>query len=162
MPQPPRKRPAPAPPTNRFRDRFKTSMAEPETSSSKIRSFTADHAAPAHPRVLEATFGNPRDSIEPGYGADTYTKQAERLFKATFGVEAEVFFVAGGGTAANSLALASLVRSTDSIICTQDAHLTTNEGGSAEFYTRAHLLALPSFQAKLHPDQVARELYRRG
>ena len=48
--------------------------------------------------------------------------------------DCEVFFVFNG-TAANSLALASLCQSYHSIICSTTAHVETDECGAPEFFS---------------------------
>jgi threonine aldolase len=133
--------------------------SQPQPTASLL-AFSADHAAPAHPRVIEATFFTSSVGYEPGYGGDTYTKQAEAIFQATFGAQAKAYIVTGGGTAANALALQAMMRPFDAIICAQDAHMNTHEAGAAEFFTRAHLLAVPTRDGKLRADQLAAELYR--
>lgn len=128
----------------------------------RIIAFSADHAAPAHPQVIEATFFKGSGKYEPGYGGDRYTRQVEELFTATFGAQAKAYLVAGGGTAANALALQAITHPFEAILCVQEAHLNTYEAGAAEFFTHAHLLPLPAKDAKLRADQLAVELYRLG
>ena len=52
----------------------------------------------------------------PAYGEDEWTARAADAFRALFEIDCEVFF-AFNGTAANSLALASLCQSYHSVIC---------------------------------------------
>ena len=52
----------------------------------------------------------------PAYGDDEWTARAADAFRALFETDCEVFFVFNG-TAANSLALASLCQSYHSVIC---------------------------------------------
>lgn len=137
-------------------------MTNVDAPDPRIIAFSADHAAPAHPQVIEATFFKGSGRYEPGYGGDRYTRQVEELFTATFGAQAKAYLVAGGGTAANALALQAITRPFEAILCVQEAHLNTYEAGAAEFFTHAHLLPLPAKDAKLRADQLAGELYRLG
>src|SRR4029453_6247961 len=76
-------------------------------------------------------------------------------FRALFEKDdAEVFF-AFNGTAANSLALASLCHSYHSVICTSSAHFDTAECGAPEFFSNgSKLLVSPSADGKLTPELV--------
>src|SRR5277367_4449117 len=60
------------------------------------------------------------------YGDDPWTIKASDAFRQLFETDCEVFF-AFNGTAANSLALASLCQSYHSVICCQSAHVETDE-----------------------------------
>ena len=58
--------------------------------------------------------------------------------------DCEVFF-AFNGTAANSLALASLCQSYHSVICSDPAHVETDECGAPEFFSNgSKLLVAPA------------------
>ena len=66
----------------------------------------------------------------------------------------DVFFVFNG-TAANSLALASLCQSYHSVICTESAHVETDECGAPEFFSNgSKLLVAQSEDGKLTPEQI--------
>jgi threonine aldolase len=68
--------------------------------------------------------------------------------------DAEVFF-AFNGTAANSLALASLCQSYHSVICASSAHVETDECGAPEFFSNgSKLLIAANEDGKLTPDLV--------
>src|SRR6478672_1453712 len=91
----------------------------------------------------------------PGYGADDWTRVAREAIARLFETDCDVFFVFNG-TAANSLALAAICRSTDAIICHAMAHINVDECGGPEFMSGgAKLLALDTPHAKLTPQAVA-------
>ena len=88
------------------------------------------------------------------YGDDTWTARASDRFREFFEADCEVFFVFNG-TAANSLALASLCQSYHSVICTQSAHVETDECGAPEFFSNgSKILTAPSQDGKLTPESV--------
>ena len=88
------------------------------------------------------------------YGDDPWTQRASDLFRNLFETECEVFF-AFNGTAANSLALASLCQSYHSVICTQSAHVETDECGAPEFFSNgSKLLTAPTKDGKLTSDAI--------
>jgi threonine aldolase len=63
------------------------------------------------------------------------------LIRDLFATDCQVFFVFNG-TAANSLALASLCRSYHSIICQELAHIETDECGAPEFFSNGTKILL--------------------
>ncbi len=88
------------------------------------------------------------------YGDDAWTQRASDLFRDLFETDCEVFF-AFNGTAANSLALASLCQSYHSVICTQSAHVETDECGAPEFFSiGSKLLTAPTADGKLTPAAI--------
>jgi threonine aldolase len=90
----------------------------------------------------------------PAYGEDEWTARASDAFRVQFETPCEVFFVFNG-TAANSLALASLCQSYHSVICTASAHVETDECGAPEFFSNgSKLLVAPSEDGKLTPQAI--------
>ena len=73
------------------------------------------------------------------YGDDLWTARAANAFRNLFETECEVFFVFNG-TAANSLALASLCQSYHSVICSDASHVETDECGAPEFFSNGSKL----------------------
>ena len=90
----------------------------------------------------------------PAYGDDDWTSRASDAFRALFETECEVFF-AFNGTAANSLALASLCQSYHSVVCSASAHVETDECGAPEFFSNgSKLLVAQTVDGKLTPDAI--------
>jgi threonine aldolase len=90
----------------------------------------------------------------PGYGADDWTRAAKDAVAQLFDTDCDVFFVFNG-TAANSLALASLCQSYHSVICSSSAHVETDECGAPEFFSNgSKLLIAASEDGKLTPELV--------
>jgi threonine aldolase len=88
------------------------------------------------------------------YGDDPWTARASDAFRTLFETECEVFFVFNG-TAANSLALASLCQSYHGVICNDSAHVETDECGAPEFFSNgSKLLVARSVDGKLTPDSI--------
>ncbi|WP_321471685.1 low specificity L-threonine aldolase [Halarcobacter sp.] len=84
-----------------------------------------------------------------------YTKFAADKLRELFETDCEVFFVFNG-TAANSLSLASLCNSYHSIICSDVAHIETDECGAPEFFSNgAKLLVANSNNGKLTPKEIS-------
>ena len=87
----------------------------------KVRQFASDNQAGICPEawaaMAEANAGHVHS-----YGEDRWTERAADLIRQLFETDCEVFFVFNG-TAANSLALASMCQSYHSIVCAETAHV---------------------------------------
>ena len=91
---------------------------------------------------------------EPAYGEDRWTLRAADALRELFDTDCEVFFVFNG-TAANSLALASMGRSFHSVICHELAHIETDECGGPEYASNgAKLLLGTGADGKLDPTSI--------
>jgi len=116
------------------------------------RSFASDNNAGIHPEILQAIAAvNHGHAV--GYGDDPYTASALRKFKQQFGQGAEVFFVFNG-TAANCLGLKALTDSFHAVICTEAAHIYTDECGAPEKFTGCKLIPIPTTDGKLTLESV--------
>ena len=118
--------------------------------------FASDNYAGICPeawRALEAA----NHGHAPGYGADDWTRAAIDAIRHAFEIDCDVFFVFNG-TAANSLALAALCRSTDAILCHAMAHVNVDECGGPEFMSGgAKLVTIDTPDAKLTPTSVVEQ-----
>jgi threonine aldolase len=95
--------------------------------------FASDNYAGICPEAWQAMNEANRD-FTPSYGDDPWTERACACIRDVFETDCQVFFVFNG-TAANSLALASLCRSYHSVICHDLAHVETDECGAPEFFS---------------------------
>ncbi len=96
------------------------------------------------------------------YGDDLWTERACTHLREVFETDCQVFFVFNG-TAANSLALASLCRSYHSVICHELAHVETDECGAPEFFSNGtKLLHVNGPGGKLDLAEVERTITRRS
>ncbi|MBZ5599874.1 MAG: low specificity L-threonine aldolase [Acidobacteriia bacterium] len=111
------------------------------------RSFASDNNAGIHPQVLEAIAAVNQGHVV-GYGDDPYTESAVRKFKEHLGNDIEVFIVFNG-TAANCLSLKALTDSYHAVICTEAAHIYTDECGAPEKFTGCKLIPIPTTDGKL-------------
>ena len=88
------------------------------------------------------------------YGDDPWTERASNAFRDLFETDCDVFFVVNG-TAANSLALASLCQSYHGVICADTSHVETDECGAPEFFSNgSKLLIANSRDGKMTPDSI--------
>jgi threonine aldolase len=132
-------------------------MARKQTPS---RAFASDNWAGIHPEVLDALAAANVGHV-PSYGADPYTREAIVRIRAELGEDAEVFLVFSG-TAANVLCLQSMVRSHQSVICAETAHVYTSECGAAEKHIGCKLLTAPSPHGKITVAGIRAHLHDIG
>lgn len=115
--------------------------------------FASDNTAGACPEALDALV-RANAGFAASYGNDPWTQQVCDRLRALFATDCDVFF-AFNGTAANSLALAALCQSYHSVICSETAHVETDECGAPEFFSNGtKLLAAPQQQGKLSPAGI--------
>lgn len=115
--------------------------------------FGSDNYAGVCPEAW-AAMAQANHGSAPAYGDDPWTARAADGFRRLFETDCEIFFVFNG-TAANSLSLAALCQSYHSVICSQLAHVETDECGAPEFFSNgAKLLTAPSSDGKLTAEAV--------
>ncbi len=124
-----------------------------------IRSFASDNNAGVHPEVLEA-LARANVGHVVGYGDDADTARAVKKIREQLG-DVEVFFVFNG-TAANVLSLQSLTRSYHSVICTEVAHIYTDECGAPEKLTGCKLLPVATANGKLTVKDIEHHYHGLG
>jgi len=121
-----------------------------------LQQFASDNYAGICPEAWQSMQAANHGHVT-SYGDDPWTTRAANAFRDLFETDCEVYFVFNG-TAANSLALASLCQSYHGVICCEAAHVETDECGAPEFFSNgSKLLVAPGPEGKLTP-QAIREL----
>lgn len=116
--------------------------------------FTSDNSAPAAPEILAALADANLGRVN-AYDGDPWSQRLDAVLGDFFGTEVKAFAVSTG-TAANSLALATLCPPYGAVVCHQEAHIHVDEAGAPEFYSHgAKLLLAGGWGAKLTPDAIA-------
>lgn len=125
--------------------------------------FASDNAYGAAPEILTAVAAANAGTAR-SYGEDVLTKRSNARFGEIF--EREVFaFPVVTGTAANSLALATLCPPHGAIFCHEESHVATDECGAPEFFSHgAKLVTLKGEDAKFTPAAIEAQLpnFQRG
>lgn len=117
------------------------------------RPFLSDNAAAVHPRVWEAM--RAADEPDNPYDGDALSRELDARFTALFGRECAALWVASG-TAANCLALGTMVAPHGGVVCHREAHIEVDEGGAPGFFLHGAKLMLAEGEgAKLSPDGIA-------
>lgn len=120
--------------------------------------FASDNTSGATPEVLAALL-RANEGYARGYGADAVmariSAQIREIFEAP---EARVHLVTSG-TAANALALATLIQPWQAVYCHAHAHIAVDECGAPEFFTNgAKLVLIGGPHCKMTPESVSQTL----
>lgn len=122
-----------------------------------LKSFKSDNTAPACEAVLTALVDANRGACA-AYGDDSWTAKLDAAFSRFFETEVRVFPVSTG-TAANSIALATLAPPYGAIYCHREAHIFRDEAGAPEFMTGgARLMLLDGADGRLSAASLAAAL----
>lgn len=116
------------------------------------RNFASDNNAGVHPEIIDA-ISRANQGHVVAYGDDSYTRSAVRKFEEHFGPDIAVFFTFNG-TGANVLSLQALTRSYQSVLCSDYAHIYTDECGAPEKHTGCKLIPLPQRDGKITVEAV--------
>jgi len=125
----------------------------PQVISKTTRSFASDNNAGVHPEVLDA-IARANHGHVVAYGDDLYTRSAINKFQEHFGTGIEVFFTFNG-TGANVLSLQALNRPYHAVLCSDYAHIYTDECGAPEKHTGCKLIPLPHQDGKITVESVS-------
>ncbi len=128
---------------------------------SALHHFASDNTSGICPEAW-AKLAEANQGRLPSYGTDSWTTRACDLIREVFEKpDAEIFFVFNG-TAATSLALASLSQSYHSVICHEVAHVETDECGAPEFFSNGtKILTAGGPEGKLAPEAVEQIIRKR-
>jgi threonine aldolase len=124
----------------------------PPALKQPTRNFASDNNAGVHPEVLEA-IARANQGHVVAYGDDPYTRSAIAKFEEHFGEGIDVFFTFNG-TGANVLGLQALNRPYHAVLCSDYAHIYTDECGAPEKHTGCKLIPLPHQGGKITLDSV--------
>ncbi|WP_337270121.1 threonine aldolase family protein [Oryzifoliimicrobium ureilyticus] len=119
--------------------------------------FASDNWAGAHSAIAERLVSEAA-GFAAAYGTSDLDRRVEQRFNEIFEREVAVFFV-GTGTAANSLALASVQRPGGVIFCHSEAHVIEDECGAPEFFSgSARLVPVPGAVGRIDPSHLSRRI----
>ncbi|NBQ92876.1 MAG: low specificity L-threonine aldolase [Micrococcales bacterium] len=124
------------------------------------RGFASDNYAGVHPRLFEL-MQQVNEGHEVAYGDDFVTAELSKMFKSHFGSKAEVFPVFNG-TGSNVIALSSVVKRWEAVICAETAHINADEGGAPEKMAGIKLWTIPTTDGKLTPELIEPYLFDIG
>ena len=105
-----------------------------------MRYFKSDNTAAVSREILDA-LGAANSGTALAYGADRWSEALNGLFGKFFETEVRVFAVSSG-TAANSLAIATLCPPWGTVLTHAEAHIERDECGAPEFFSGGAKLSL--------------------
>lgn len=109
--------------------------------------FENDYCEGAHEEILKKLVETNLEKTS-GYGTDPYCASAREKIRAACSCpEADVFFVSGG-TQANVIVIAAMLRRYEGVVAAVTGHIHGHEAGAVE-YTGHKVLALPQTDGKL-------------
>ncbi len=122
--------------------------------------FGSDNQAGASARIVKAVSDAYTNTTESAYGEDSFSTAAVDALRQVFDTDLSAYFVVSG-TAANTLALSTMVQPWDGIICHHQAHILLDESSGPALITGgASLLPVPSKELKITPEALSTMLQR--
>ncbi|MFY9212849.1 MAG: beta-eliminating lyase-related protein [Aestuariivita sp.] len=123
--------------------------------------FASDNSGPVHPEVLDL-MAQSNTGFAMAYGADPMMDEVRTRLRDVFEApEASIHLVATG-TAANSLALATLCQPYETVFCSPVAHIHEDECNAPEFYTGGAKLTLVAGGDKMTPEALSASIAGEG
>ncbi len=115
-------------------------------------SFKNDYSEGCHPNILGKLLKTNLEQ-QDGYGEDIYSNEAREFIKKKIeNPNAEIHFVSGG-TQANLIVIASVLKSYESVICANTGHINVLEAGSIEA-TGHKINVVNSNDGKIKTDDI--------
>lgn len=125
-----------------------------------MKGFGSDNHSGVHPEILKSISEVNADHA-PSYGTDETTLHAQKIFEKHFGADCTAHFVFNG-TGANILSLKTLLKSYQSALVSDVAHLLLDESTGPEVTGQVKLIPVPSIQGKISVDEIRKKVIRRG
>ncbi|MCW5887174.1 MAG: aminotransferase class I/II-fold pyridoxal phosphate-dependent enzyme [Anaerolineales bacterium] len=115
--------------------------------------FFNDYAEGAHPKILARLAASNLDQMT-GYGEDELSRQAQALIQEAAGNAAAAVHFVSGGTQANLVCLAAMLRPHEAVIAASSGHIFVHEAGAIEA-TGHKIETVASPDGKLRPQLLA-------
>ncbi|MCI5109069.1 MAG: aminotransferase class V-fold PLP-dependent enzyme [Marivita sp.] len=123
--------------------------------------FASDNSGPVPQAVLDV-LSEVNQGHMMGYGADPMMDEVRQRIRDLFEAPEAAVYLAATGTAANALALATLVEPFDTVFCSPDAHIEEDECNAPEFYTGGAKLTLVPGSDRMTPDALTQAIESQG
>lgn len=112
-----------------------------------INDYSEGAAAEILDKMLESNL-----SKQSGYGSDVFCLSAKEKIKNALNADAEIFFVSGG-TQANKIVIASILKNYEGVIAADTGHISVHEAGAIE-NTGHKVIGLKSKNGKIDADAI--------
>ena len=116
--------------------------------------FASDNSGPAAPQVMQALL-DANSGYQSSYGADDIMDRVRDRIREIFEAPDAAVYLVATGTAANSLALATITQPWSAIYCHKLSHIEEDECNAPEFFTSgAKLHLIDGADAKIDPKEL--------
>lgn len=116
--------------------------------------FASDNAGPVHPQVM-ALLSEANEGYAMPYGVDPLMDEVRQSIRDIFEAPNAAVYLVATGTAANALALATMMQPWQTVFCSPVAHIHEDECNAPEFYTAGAKLTLVPGGDKMTPEALA-------
>ena len=121
-----------------------------------MKMFKSDNVSGVHPAILKS-IEDANKGHESPYGNDSYSKKAIESIRGLFESDVDVYFTLLG-TAANMVALGGALKPFEAVVCTETAHINTEECGAFENFTSSKILYTPENNGKIKTRDIKKFL----
>jgi len=123
-------------------------------------SFLDDYSEGCHPAILDALAATNLIQ-QPAYGNDDYTMQARQLIAQACGQPDVPVYLVSGGTLANLIICAAVLRPHEAVISAASGHIALRETGAIEAVGHK-IITMASADGKLTPTDVDQAVAANG
>ena len=123
--------------------------------------FASDNSGPVPQAVLDV-LAEANQGHVMGYGTDPMMDEVRQRIRDLFEAPDAAVYLAATGTAANALALATMIEPFDTVFCTPMAHIEEDECNAPEFYTGGAKLTLVQGADRMTPEALTRAIESQG
>lgn len=120
----------------------------------KLKDFRGEVWTNVHPEILEQIVSANHEIVDGKVGNDGYTKRTTEIMQKFFKDEIRAVY-AINGTAANILALKSMLDRYSTVLCEEQTHINTHESGALESMLGNKILAMKGECGKLSPKIIS-------
>ena len=121
------------------------------------KAFRGEVWTNTHPEIMAQMLNANATEVDGKVGHDSYTLNATALMQENFAEAVRVVYTANG-TAANIVALKSMLHRWGSVICEENTHINTHESGALESMLGNKILAASGEAGKLTPELITQYL----
>ncbi len=115
-------------------------------------SFLDDYSEGCHPNILKA-MSTTNFTQQAAYGDDEYSIEAKQLIRGTLNNKSAGVYFVSGGTQANLILTASILKSHEAIISAEIGHILEREAGAIEA-TGHKIISMKTNNGKLSIDDI--------
>jgi threonine aldolase len=115
--------------------------------------FASDNSGPVHPQVMTAMV-EANQGFSMAYGDDPQMEGVRSRLREIFEAPQAAIYLVATGTAANSLALATLCNPWQTVFCSPVAHIHEDECNAPEFFSGGAKLTLVPGGDKMTPEAL--------